>query len=333
MKALEFGLCFILAFALFINSNQQDENSDTPPDVDSPNPNGTSTSPPQLYLLGFGNFDRPETKVITFIVFFRKIGSITLGNNLKFTITINYANRLRALEQEEEVSNCYKIDENDIKINYNCSAEINQDKKITTIESKGDFATDEGEINYLDTTTSLNVNIAEQTTNSLGNEIIELSEGVLTMDKSTFTIEGKTDKNFNEKQVTLVLDDAGDKKEVPCKISGSGFNYKLICTPKEEIEVARLENAICLGNEYNFLIHMKNENEVLSFTHSSTPVENHPIKRSKGGLTGGAIAGIVIAIVVVVVAGILTSIFLRKTKPKKKIEESDVKFYESNMKF
>ena len=96
------------------------------------------------------------------------------------------------------------------------------------MESLGDYQGDGVELEIEETSTSVNVNIANKTGTELGNEYVDLYDGVYTSDKKNkrFTIEGTVNKTFNEKEITLVVDEDenGEKKEIQCTVSNSGTN-------------------------------------------------------------------------------------------------------------
>ena len=342
MRKITIFLILFLVLTLFKNSKQEDYSTDES-DLDSDYPidstditNGTTpVNETKLFLLGFGRFNRPRREKIEFKVYFKRVGIIPMPPFLIFTIIINYSTILRALEEESVLTNCSRIGDDDLtrdNIDYNCNAPIDENKNFTTIESKGDYninATIE------ETTLAMNANIAEQTGSSLEQEAVELMEGILTQDSTTFTIEGKViNDTFSENQITLILEDDGEKKEIPCSVSTSGDNYKLVCTPKTAIKNSTLENAIGLGTDRNILIHMAEGNQTISFEPKGTPISNnYSRKKSSGGLTGGAIAGIVIACVAVAIALIITALLLRRSSVKTNNEESNLNMYTSESQF
>ena len=333
-------LFLFLLFASFKSSTQQD-NAEmatyTDIDIDSTyfNPNGTDTNETKLYLLGFGNYKRPILTLITFVVYFKRIGYVPMGPTVTFSVVINYQRRRRLRSAEEEIvkTTCNKISETVDRINYNCSAPVDQNKTIENVESLGDYQGDGVELEIEETSTSININIANQTGTELNNEYIDLYDGVYTLDKKNkrFTIVGTVNKTFNEKEITLVVDEDenGEKKEIPCSISNIGINYTLTCELNEKIINASLDNAVCLGNNQNLLIHMQDENSKINYNPYGNPISNSYRAKGSGGLTGGAIAAIAIICAAVVLALIIMFICLRRRKRNTKhakYEESNVRF-------
>ena len=223
-------------------------------DIDSTyfNPNGTDTNETKLYLLGFGNYKRPILTLITFVVYFKRIGYVPMGPTVTFSVVINYQRRRRLRSAEEGIvkTTCNKISETVDRINYNCSAPVDQNKTIENVESLGDYQGDGVELEIEETSTSINVNIANQTGTELNNEYIDLYDGVYTLDKKNkrFTIVGTVNKTFNEKEITLVVDEDenGEKKEIPCTVSNIGINYTLTCELNEKI----INASLIMENEY-----------------------------------------------------------------------------------
>ena len=258
-----------------------------------------------------------------------------MGLTLSFTIVINYQRRRLRSTQEIAKTTCYKINETEDRINYNCSAPVDQNKTIETVESLSDFQMDGKEIKTEETSTSVNVNIANETGTALENDYIDLYEGVYTLDKNKkiFTIEGIINETFSEKEITLVVDEDenGEKKNIPCTVTNNGTNYTLTCTLSEKIINATLNNDVCLGDKQNLLIHMKNEDEKLNYYPNGNPISNTFRTRGSGGLTGGAIAAIVIICSAVLLAVIATAIFLKRRKKKEhNYQDSNVGLYSSS---
>jgi len=333
-------LFLLIVFIIFKHSKQQEiaeipTYSDIEIDSTYINPNGTDLNETKLYLLGFGNYKRPVLSIITFTVYFKRIGFIPMGPTISFTIVINYQRRRRLSSAEGEITNstCYKISETVDRINYNCSAPVAQNKTIENVESLGDYQGDGVDLEIEETSTSINVNIANETGTELNNEYIDLYDGVYTLDKKNkrFTIVGTVNKTFNEKEITLVVDEDenGEKKEIPCTVSNIGINYTLTCELNEKIINASLDNAVCLGNNQNLLIHMQDENSKINYNPYGNPISNSYRAKGSGGLTGGAIAAIAIICAAVVLALIIMFICLRRRKRNTehaKYEESNVRF-------
>ena len=341
MRKIELFFFFVIIFILFQNSNQTflrklQVNSDSESsDVELPesNSNSTVSNVSKLYLLGFGDFKRPEKQKITFKIYFKRNGTSAMGNTLTFHIRINYVRRLRLLEEIEETTTCTKISETEENINFNCSAPVDENRDFTNITSLNDYKTENGAVVTEETTTSFKANIAEKKDTSLENKSFDLLKGVLKTEEKTFSIEGMIEdgSSFTQKELTLILNDDKNSQEVPCKVSNSGNNYKLVCYPEESISDAKLENVLCKGNNQNLLIHMENRDETLSISTEDTSINNkYSRNTSSSGLTGGAIAGIVIACVAVLVAAAITFLLCRRsTKPP--IQESTMEIYTSGI--
>ena len=340
MKRVELFLFSFAVIVLFINSNgQNSESSDytTDSEIDStiPGENETDSNATKLYLLGFGRFRRPERRRITFRIYFKRIGLITMGRILIFTITIEYSRRIRVLEEKEEQATCTKIEDEGDSIKYDCEAPIDEDKNYTTIKSNGDYESDNVKLKFEETTLSLDANIAVQTSEALEHKSVDLWDGLKREDESTFTINGIINETFSEKDINLTLNDNYGKKDIYCNISNYENNYKLVCTPKHKIDNATLNNAIGIGSNQNVLIHMRNENETLQFNPDGNTISNYYQKKgSSRKLSGGAIAAIVICCVFVVIAVFVSAYLLRKKPlPKFPPEESGFQFYSSTSKF
>lgn len=342
MKIIEWFLFSLTIIILLISSNVEnspasDYISDLEIATTSFYSNYTEPEPEnKLYLLGFGLFRRPQTRLITFKVYFKRIGIIIMGDFLTFTIIIEYSRRLRLLESKEENTTCYKIYDVDESIHYNCSAPVDENRNFTTIKSKGDYTDGDGnKLSFEETTMSFDANIAEMTEDSLRNPWVDLWDGERSHDESTFTINGQINESFSESKINLTLNDTDDKKTFPCEVSHYQEYYKLVCTPKERINNANMNNSIGIGNDKNVLVHMKKGHENLQFSPDGNPISNYHRKGSSRKLSGGAIAAIIICCIFVLIAVIVTAYLLKKRKPVPKFppEESGFEFYSSTAKF
>jgi hypothetical protein len=259
-----------------------------------------------------------------------------MGNRLTFTIIIEYSRRLRLLESREEPATCYKIHDVNESIHYNCSAPVDENRNFTTIKSKGDYTDGDGnKLSFEETTMSFDANIAEMTDNSLEHSWVDLWDGERSHDESTFTINGQINESFSESNIKLTLNDTDDKKTFPCEVSHYQEYYKLVCTPKERINNANMNNSIGIGNDKNVLVHMKKGHENLQFSPDGNPISNYHRKGSSRKLSGGAIAAIIISCIFVLIAVIVTAYLLKKRKPVPKFprQESAFEFYSSTAKF
>ena len=341
MKIIEWFLFSLTIIILLISSNVENSPaSDLISDLEiattSFYSNYTEPEPEnKLYLLGFGLFRRPIRRLITFKVYFKRIGIIIMGDFLTFTIIIEYSRRLRLLESREEQANCYKIHDVNESIYYNCSAPVDENRNFTTIKSKGDYYTDGSKLSFEETTMSFDANIAEMTDDSLEHSWVDLWDGERSHDESTFTINGQINESFSESNIYLTLNDTDDKKTFPCEVSHYQEYYKLVCTPKERINNANMNNSIGIGKYKNVLAHMKPGHENLQFSPDGNPISNYHRKGSSRKLSGGAIAAIIICCIFVLIAVIVTAYLLKKRKPVPKFppEESGFEFYSSAAKF
>ena len=340
MKIIEWFLFSLTIIILLISSNVENSPaSDLISDLEIATTiiNGNNTDQEnKLYLLGFGLFRRPQTLLITFKVYFKRIGIIIMGDFLTFTIIIEYSRRLRLLESEEEQAICDKIHDVNESIYYNCSAPVDENRNFTTIKSKGDYTDGDGnKLSFEETTMSFDANIAEMTGEDLEHSWVDLWDGERSHDESTFTINGQINESFSESNIYLTLNDTDDKKTFPCEVSHYQEYYKLVCTPKERINNANMNNSIGIGTDKNVLVHMKPGHENLQFSPDGNPISNYHRKGSSRKLSGGAIAAIIICCIFVLIAVIVTAYLLKKRKPVPKFppEESGFEFYSSAAKF
>jgi len=337
MKRSELFQIFILISTLYDNSKQtgysglDDFKSDTvfvtygSDDYGESN-NGTNSGKAEdddingIYLLGFGRYMKENYK-ITFRIYFKPNLIYYLGEEIKFTLIINYLNRLRVLEMEkEEVETvCTQpLDYYDDRIIYDCEAYVTKDKSIKSIISKRDYSySQSGNVHFIEYSNSINANIAEETEEYLVNPLFTLKDGILIKDGYSFTIEGKIeDKGFSEGYVILILNDIEDRKKIPCNVENfTDEYYDIKCTLNESLIEASLNRAFCLGKNQNLLINMRRINQNMSFVINGTTIIDKKSSSSSKGLSAGAIIGIILPCVVIIIAG-LTIGFIYLTSPK-----------------
>lgn len=339
MKKLEF-LVFILILTLYNNSNQSgffedDINGDTVvnlnrSDNDDGNYGNENKVDDGIYLLGFGRYKK-ENKKITFRIYFKPNLEYYLEENLKFNLIINYLNSLRALQEEKEevTAFCTKAngedEDNDYDsiIKFDCEAFTTKDKSIKSIISKRDYSyTRSGPVHFVESSNSINANIAEETEDYLGNKLFLLKDGILMKDKNAFTIEGKIEKDFDniafsEENVTLILNDAEDRKKIPCGVENlSDEYYNIKCTLNESLIDAKLDKSFCFGKKQNLLMNMRKIYQNISYIiNGTTIIDKKSSSSSSKGLSTGAIIGIILPCVVIIIVG-LTIGFIYLTKPK-----------------
>lgn len=278
MEKSELFLVFILILTLYDNSKQSgysgldDFISDTV-FVSDGNDNGDSFNSTEsekekdddkngIYLLGFGRYMKENNK-ITFRIYFEPIYEQDLGDEIKFTLIINYSNRLRVLEEEKEEVTTVCTQPKEIvigKVIFDCEAYAAKNKNIKSIISKRDYSySKSGEIHFIESSNSINANIAEETEDYLINELFTLKDGILMKDNNTFTIEGETDpKGYSEKNVTLILNDIEDRKKIPCNVENfTDKYYDIKCTLNKSLIEASLHRAFCIGEKQNLIINMR----------------------------------------------------------------------------
>ena len=337
MKKSEF-LVFILILTLYNNSNQSgffedDINSDTVvnlnrSDNDDGNYGNENKVDDGIYLLGFGRYKK-ENNRITFRIYFKPNLEYYMEEYLKFNLIINYLNSLRALEEEKEevTAFCRKAngeDEDndyDIIIKFDCEAFTTKDKSIKSIISKRDYSySGSRPVHFVESSNSINANIAEETEDYLGNKLFLLKDGILMKDKNAFTIEGKIEEDFDniafsEENVTLILNDAEDRKKIPCGVENlSDEYYNIKCTLNESLINAKLDKSFCFGEKQNLLMNMRTIYQNISYIINGTTIIDKKSSSSKG-LSTGAIIGIILPCVVIIIVG-LTIGFIYLTKPK-----------------
>ena len=139
-------------------------------------------------------------------------------------------------------------------------------------------------------------------------------------DKNAFTIEGKIEEDFDniafsEENVTLILNDAEDRKKIPCGVENlSDEYYNIKCTLNESLINAKLDKSFCFGEKQNLLMNMRKIYQNISYIINGTTIIDKKSSSSKG-LSTGAIIGIILPCVVIIIVG-LTIGFIYLTKPK-----------------
>ena len=298
----------------------------------------------RVLLIGFGGYERSTRSIVLLKVYFLRIeGKFKSTLYLFFKVKINYNRILRSLEPEsEEEANCIRLsEENDDKMEYNCSINVDGNKEISQMKAvENSFQI--GNKTYRESTDAFFSSYANSTfeqLNFLGADPFEkleiLSDGILQEHSNSFTIIGeiKNLTNYNQTEVILSFDPNGngDLKNVTCSIKKlENIKYQLDCYPKTSIK-GRLDGVNGKTNEgRTLLIHKANNTDDYVDILITNPVKAS--KNSSGGLSGGAIAGIVLACCVALIAAGLAIYFCNIKKPvKPPVNASEMEMYNSSV--
>ena len=298
----------------------------------------------RVLLIGFGGYKRSTRSIVLLKVYFLRIeGKFKSTLYLFFKVKINYNRILRSLEPEsEEEANCIRLsEENDDKMEYNCSINVDGNKEISQMKAvENSFQI--GNKTYRESTDAFFSSYANSTfeqLNFLGADPFEkleiLSDGILQENSNSFTIIGeiKNLTDYNQKEVILSLDPNGngDLKNVTCSIKKlENIKYQLDCYPKTSIK-GRLDGVNGKTNEgRTLLIHKANNTDDYVDILITNPVKAS--KNSSGGLSGGAIAGIVLACCAALIAAGLAIYFCNTKKPvKPPVNASEMEMYNSSV--
>ena len=335
-----------------IESLNNTSSSDTYVSTDTTNLNDTDevsyiindTVRTRVLLIGFGGYKRSTRSIVLLKVYFLRIeGKFKSTLYLFFKVKINYNRILRSLEPEsEEEANCIRLsEENDDKMEYNCSINVDGNKEISQMKAvENSFQI--GNKTYRESTDAFFSSYANSTfeqLNFLGANPFEkldiLSESILQENSNSFTIIGeiKNLTNYNQTEVILSLDPNGngDLKNVTCSIKKlENIKYQLDCYPKTSIK-GRLDGVNGKTNEgRTLLIHKANNTDDYVDILITNPVKAS--KNSSGGLSGGAIAGIVLACCAALIAAGLAIYFCNIKKPvKPPVNASEMEMYNSSV--
>ena len=171
MKRFELSLIFLLFITLYDSYKQQSNDDDSYTDIDDDNmgnlPLNDSESDKRsgIYFLGFGKYAK-EAHKISFRMYFKSINSYYPIDDIKFSLIIYFKNRFLIFEEEKEETNANcKLFDNIYSTNitlFDCEAYITKDKDIKSIKSKRDYNTRKGEFKFIESSNSINANIAKK---------------------------------------------------------------------------------------------------------------------------------------------------------------------------
>lgn len=312
--------------------------TDTYGDVDVANSTAENIIPLELILIGFGEFSQTSKDLAEFNIYFYIINGELSSYSLSFPVTINYSNRLRALE--EEIADCSRVDGDDEKkANYHCKVTLDDTKNGYSLSTEGkkfDFPADHPSkilLSYKANQTK--EDIKSKTGSELKNALI-LNSTVLDEGDKTFTLYGNLTETINDKEITLHLENVTTK----CSVNNLGDkSYEFTCTPNGTIN-EHLEGKYGITSSGKYIIlHFADEKDDLLNTQTNSVVLNdaytdkpipddernpnsHGNRRSSRKLSKGAIAGLIIAAVaVLIIIGIILT-FVCRTPRKVLVQES-----------
>ena len=318
------------------NNTETDSTSTIPTNDTNSTDNGNSTItdlidyiPPQLILLGFGNYIKKERESVEFKAFFYKILGSKVSKFLKFTLNIRYWRRLRFLE-EAKVTCETNPDDTRNNIEYQCKAPIDGTKNGFTLSTEGKDFDFEDQPNTQVTVSSLaNVtkNHIELAQGSYLQNALVLNNTVLDQSDKTFTLIGNLSEKINDKRIYLSLNDNANLAS--CSVTNlEGNSYELECVLLMSIN-EHLEGKFGVtepSQRYVVLHFNKDSDDLLDIQSSNVSYDenNHFVnKKSSKKLSKGAIIGLIIAgAALLIIIGIIIACLCRK--PRKTLVQETV---------
>lgn len=320
----------------FVNDTETDSTTTIPTNDTNTTDNGNSTVtdlidyiPPQLILLGFGNYQRKERELVEFKVFFYRILGAKVSRFLKFTLNIRYWRRLRFLEEAKVTC---ETNPNDTRINieYQCTTPIDGTKNGFTLSTEGkdlDFEDQTDTQVILSSLANVTKNHIELTQGSYLQNTLVLNNTVLDQGDKTFTLTGNLSEKINDKQIYLSLND--NTNLASCSVTNlEGKSYELECTPLMTIN-EHLEGKFGItepSQRYVVLHFNKDSDDLLDIQSSNVSYDenNHFVNRkSSNKLSKGAIIGLIIAgAALLIIIGIILACICRR--PKKTLVQETV---------
>lgn len=289
----------------------------------------TDYIPPQLILLGFGNYLRKERELVEFKVFFYKILGSKVSRFLKFTLNIRYWRRLRFLE-EAKVTCETNPDDTKSNIEYKCTTPVDGTKNGFTLSTEGkDLEFEDQPDTQVIHSSLANVtkNHIELAQGSYLEKALVLNNTVLDQGDQTFTLTGNLSEKINDKQIYLALND--NSNLASCSVANlEGNSYELECIPLMSIN-EHLEGKFGVtepSQRYVVLHFNKDSDDLLNIQSSNAFYDenNHFANRkSSKKLSKGAIIGLIIAgAALLIIIGIIIACICRR--PRKTLVQETV---------
>lgn len=289
----------------------------------------TDYIPPQLILLGFGNYLKKERELVEFKVFFYKILGSKVSRFLKFTLNIRYWRRLRFLE-EAKVTCETNPDDTKSNIEYKCTTPVDGTKNGFTLSTEGkDLEFEDQPDTQVIHSSLANVtkNHIELAQGSYLEKALVLNNTVLDQGDQTFTLTGNLSEKINDKQIYLALND--NSNLASCSVANlEGNSYELECIPLMSIN-EHLEGKFGVtepSQRYVVLHFNKDSDDLLNIQSSNAFYDenNHFANRkSSKKLSKGAIIGLIIAgAALLIIIGIIIACICRR--PRKTLVQETV---------
>ena len=285
----------------------------------------SSNSPSSIshpLLIGFDSFEYLEdSKLIKYLTYIQFANySNNDVKNITMKVNLNYANRLRLLE--EVVVNCNYQDKTkeDIFI-FNCLKTI--DRPISSLSFIDNSITLDGQpllnLEKSEIVDVIGKNIQNQKDNYLSYPQYYLKNCDLTKESNSLIIEGENNETKLASNKSFLLFSENDElKNISCEIKDESNNkFKLVCKPQNKVNADLSDNNLVVIKDLQKNLKMTFDNGGNPFANSTiNPIRTYT-KKSEGGISGGAIVAIILPLVLVL--GLITAltIFLR---PKPVIE-------------
>ena len=299
------------------------------------------TTKTTVILLGFARFAYIKNfKICYFFVYFVYIEQIDYSKEIIITtyITyIQYANRLRGLQENVPQKSVCKLVENefDNQKRYNCTLETDGED-IENIQIDRNITSENKELNVSDIDVSpigsKYINNVQEVGDSDPFEkklyILDNSKVVVDRYNNEFNITGSMKEsgfnytNFNL-ELTLSTFSKEQNENVSCISIDEGENkYTLKCSTENDLK-GHLKSAFSDLENGNLLVNFLGSAKRVNLNFDKTP--NLAIKnKSSGGLSTGGIIAIIVSCVIILIAVTLIVIFGLKRKPRVREEFNTV---------
>ena len=282
-------------------------NNQTLPDTTS-----SESSKLNILLYGYDNYAF-ENNIMTFSIYFRRIGGSICPRIVFFTINIIFDYIARNLEESNKNITCFLEDEDKLA-KYNCELNPEEKMNIQKVLINYDFNFNSPyELSVSPLAEYNKDKLMNQTSNILSSKDLVILRGNLTSENDYFLIKGKLDENkdIDDKFYLTVYTNTSNLINISCETTNEIYNNFEIKCEKDKSTSINVNNSMSYMNSTLLLVVIE-EGESVDAAPKETYSHKYYYRKSGNSLSAGAIIAIIAAIVVACLVIGLLLIFGKK---------------------
>ena len=297
----------------------------------SPDTTSSESSKLKILLYGYDNYAF-ENNIMTFSIYFRRIGGSICPRIVFFTINIIFDYIARNLEESNKNITCILEDEDKLA-KYNCELNPEEKMNIQKVLINYDFNFNSPyELSVSPLAEYNKDKLMNQTSNILSSKDLVILHGNLTSESNYFLIKGELDENkeIDDKFNLTVYSNTSNLINISCETTNEIYNnFEIKCEKNKSVSI-NVNNSMSYMNSTLLLV-IIDEGETVNEAPRNTYSHKYFYRKNGDSLSAGAIIAIIAAIVVVCIVTGLLLIFRKKLFNNGKRSDPTLGSYDTNL--